>query len=253
MTQYKLQSQLQLHSNAALESIYARILRLQITQFTLCSTQHRAGNSLIARAIAQRAAESGKRVLLIELNRTTPTLAKAHNTQALEWLPLTGHWEHAAQASPQAGLMFLCCPVKSSHCVEFRDQETLKLFFESCAQQFDMVICDAEPILFSGQALECDFDNEQTRLPVDVICAASKATLLNIVSGKTTESQVDEARDILLQSGAALQGVIMNDCHAPSLKQELIRETYRLQRFLPRWMGKLRKRLDNMILLNQEL
>lgn len=249
--------QFQVQAQAALESIYARILRLNITQFTLCSTQHQAGNSLLALAIAQRAAESGKRVLLIELNRTTPSLAKQHaaqtQNQAREWLPLTGHWEHAAQESSQAGLMLLCCPDKSSHCVEFRDQETLKLFFTSCAQQFDMVICDVEPILFSAQELDRELDGEAQGLPVDVICAASKATLLNVVTSRTTESQIDEARDILLQSGASLQGVIMNDCYAPSLKQELIRETYRLQRLFPKWMSKLRKRLDSMILLNQEL
>lgn len=243
-----------LKTNAALETIYSRILRLEISQFTLCSTQHNAGNSHTALAIARRAAESGKRVLLIELNRTTPVLAKQHGTNPLEWLPLTGHWEHAAQESSQVGLMYLCCPVKSSHCVEFRDQETLKLFFQSCSQRFDMVICDAEPILYSHQELNShDFDSTNTRLPVDVICAASRATILNVVTSRTTESEIDEARGILSQCGASLQGVIMNDCYAPSLKQELIRETYRLQRFFPGLMEKLRQRLDKMILLNQEL
>ncbi len=245
----------QLQNNAALETIYARILRQDLKQFSICSTQHQAGNSCIAYAMAKRAAESGKRVLLIELNRTSPTFAEQHGINASEWLPLTGHWEHAAQESQQAGLMLLCSPQKSSHCVEFRDQETLKLFFDSCLQRFDMVICDTEPLLFSGRKINIkDEDNLQGEsLPVDVICAASKATLLNIVTGKTTESQVDEARDILIQSGACLKGVIMNDRYAPGLKQELKRETYRLQRFLPKLMQKLRDRLDKMVLLNQEL
>ena len=243
-----------LQSSAALETIYARILRLGITQFTLCSTQHKAGNSFLSLAVAKRAAESGKRVLLIELNRTTPKLAELHGLSPLEWLPLTGNWEHAAQESAHAGLLLLCCPVKSSHCVEFRDQETLKLFFESCASHFDMVICDVEPILFSKQQISRDqFEPEHQRLPVDVICAASETTVLNVLTGRTTESEIDEARDILVQSGASLQGVIMNDCHAPSLKQELIRETYRLQKLFPRWMAKLRKIIDSTVLLNQEL
>lgn len=244
-----------LKSSSALETIYARILRLGLRQFSICSIHHQAGNSTIAYSLAQRAAESGKRVLLLELNRRSPILAQYLGMSANEWLPLTGNWEHAAQESENPGLMVLNCPEKSSHCVEFRDQETLKLFFSNCLERFDLVICDTEPLLLSAQATDkACFDQEMDdSLPVDVICAASEATLLNIETGKTTESQVDEARDILFQSGASLKGVIMNDRYAPGLKQELIRETYRLQRFMPTLMRHLRFRLEKMVLLNQEL
>ncbi|WP_420598217.1 hypothetical protein [Neptuniibacter sp.] len=244
-----------LENSSAVETIYARILRQELHQFCLCSTQHQAGNTSIAFALAKRAAQSGKRVLLIELNRTTPSLAKQHAITNPEWLPLTGHWEHAAFESEQAGLMLLCSPVKASHCVEFRDQETLKLFFDGCMQRFDMVICDTDPILLSGEKIKPKADalTPSDSLPVDVICAASEATLLNIVTGMTTESQVDEAREILFQGGANLKGVIMNDRYAPGLKQELVRETYRLEKILPKLMRKLRIQFDKMLLLNQEL
>lgn len=244
-----------LTKSPAIETIYSRILRQGLKQFCICSPQNLSGNTLITLNIARRAAESGKRVLLIELNRTAPGLARQFELSEREWLPLTGHWEHAAQATDQAGLMLLCCPTKSSHCVEFRDQETLRLFFNSCLQQFDLVICDTDPLLESAIIHRHATDNRSRteKLPVDVICAASQATLLNVLTGKTTESQIDECREILFQSGAELSGVIMNDQYAPGLKQELIRETYRLQRFLPSLMARLRKRLDKMVLLNQEL
>lgn len=244
-----------LEKSSAIETIYARILRQELRQFCLCSTQHQAGNTSIAFALAKRAAQSGKRVLLIELNRTTPRLAKELSISSPEWLPLTGHWEHAAFESGQAGLMLLCSPEKASNCVEFRDQETLKLFFDSCLQRFDMVICDTDPLLLPGENIKSKAGNltPSDSLPVDVLCAASEATLLNIVTGMTTESHVDEAREILFQGGADLKGVIMNDLHAPGLKQELIRETYRLEKILPKLMHKLRVKLDNMLLLNQEL
>ncbi|WP_136680307.1 CpsD/CapB family tyrosine-protein kinase [Neptunomonas sp. XY-337] len=240
-----------LYNNAAIETVYARIQRQNIRQLALCSTQHEAGNSSIAWALAKRAAQSGKRVLLIELNRCSPIFAQQQSHASPEWLPLTGHWEHAAQESEQAGLMLLCSPEKTGHCVEFRDQETLRLFFQSCLGQFDMVICDTEPLISSGKINEA-FESGDN-LPVDIICAASETTLLNVVTGQTTESQVDEARDILHQSGAQLCGVIMNDQHAPGLKQELIRETYRFNRVFPKLMQRLRARLDKMVLLNQEL
>lgn len=244
-----------LENSSAVETIYARILRQELRQLCLCSTQHQAGNTSIAFTIAKRAAQSGKRVLMIELNRTSPSLASQHALKSPEWLPLTGHWEHAAFEIEQAGLMLLCSPEKSSHCVEFRDQETLKLFFDSCLQHFDMVICDTDPLLLSGETNKprANAPTPSDSLPVDIICAASEATLLNIVTGMTTESQVDEAREILFQGGADLKGVIMNDLYAPGLKQELIRETYRLEKFLPKLMHKLRVKFNEMLLLNQEL
>lgn len=45
----------------------------------------------------------------------------------------------------------------------------------------------------------------------------------------------------------------MNDRFTPGLKEELIRETHRLDRLLPKWMAKLRDKFNRMVLLNQEL
>lgn len=242
-----------LDNTPALETIYARILRLELKHITLCSSNRRSGNSTIALALAKRAAQSGKRVLLIELNVYSPCIHRWLNLDRTEWLPLTGHWEHAAQPTHQPGLLFLPSPEKSSHCVEFRDQETLKLFFESCEQRFDLIICDSAPLLMNS----CEFDDAlnftKDVIPIDTLCAASKATLLTVITGRTTETQVNDCREILKQSGAFLVGVIMNDQFAPDLKQELIRETRRLDRLFPNWMEKVRQGLSRMILLNQEL
>lgn len=119
---------LTINQNPAVETVYASIVRQGLRQFTVSSPQHGCGNSSIAFAIALRAAESGKRVLLVELNRSSPALAQHLDIETCEWLPLTGHWEHAAQETAFPGLLVLSSPEKSSHCVEFRDQETLKLF-----------------------------------------------------------------------------------------------------------------------------
>ncbi|WP_415903025.1 hypothetical protein ACMXYR_04125 [Neptuniibacter sp. QD29_5] len=239
---------LALHRHSAIETVYARVLRQNLQQFTICSTQSDAGNTSLALAVATRAAKAGKRVLLIELNPSSPQLVTWLSLKNTEWLPLTGHWEHAAQETDVPGLMVLNCPVQSSHCVEFRDLETLKLFFNSCLNLFDMVICDSAPVLTEKSQLQND-----NHLPVDIICSASKATLLNIVTGRTTESQVDEARETLKNSGAILAGVIMNDRFAPSLQQELIRETYRFEKRFPKLMRYFRERFSHMTLLNQEL
>jgi Mrp family chromosome partitioning ATPase len=242
-----------LHNTQALETVYSRMLRLNLQQITLCSTDRKSGNSTLALAIAIRAAESGKQVLLIELTPYSPCLHERLGLERNEWLPLTGHWEHAAQPTQYPGLMLLSCPEKSSHCVEFKDQETLNMFFDSCEQRFDLVICDASPLLTSKKSFEDDLISSEEAIPIDTLCAASKATLLTIISGITTETQVNESHEILKQTGAVLAGVIMNDRFTPNLQHELIRETYRLDCFFPNWMEKFRQRLSRMILLNQEL
>lgn len=256
-----------LHNTTALESIYACILRQNLEQFVLCSPHKKSGNSQLALAIAIRAARAGKRVLLIELTPQSAGLSDQLDITRNEWLPLTGHWEHAAQETRFPGLLVLTCPIISSHCIEFRDQETLSLFFKSCRQRFDIVICDCSPISHSSEPYQATNEkmiHDETvqqpshnrpleSLPVDIICAASQATLLNIVTGQTTESQVDEANEILKQSGAILSGVIMNDRFTPGLKEELIRETHRLDPWFPKWMASLRDKFNRLVLLNQEL
>lgn len=264
---------LTLSNTTALETIYACILRQNLKQFALCSPQKQSGNSQLALAIAIRAARSGKRVLLIEFNPQSAGLSRQLEISRNEWLPLTGHWEHAVQETRYPGLLVLTSPLISSHCIEFRDQETLNLFFNSCNQRFDLVICDCAPINHSCEPYRNSESGQSDRLkephkseaspsyqkttqdslPIDIICAASQATLLNVVTGQTTESQVDEANEILKQSGALLSGVIMNDRFTPGLKEELIRETHRLDRLLPKWMAKLRDKFNRMVLLNQEL
>jgi Mrp family chromosome partitioning ATPase len=94
-----------LSQTTALETIYACIQRQNLKQFALCSPQKQSGNSQLALAIAIRAARSGKRVLLIEFNPQSAGLSRQLEISRNEWLPLTGHWEHAAQETRYPGLL----------------------------------------------------------------------------------------------------------------------------------------------------
>lgn len=227
----------------AIETVYARLIRLEVHQVTICSPEAQSGTSTLTRAIGVRAAASGKRVLLIEFNMRAPSQHTAFSSPRREWLPLTGHWEHAVQSTDVPGLSLLTCPDKSGHCVEFRDVETLRLFFSSTRQAFDLVLCDTAPLLFTGDPV----------IQTELVCAATEHTLLNVLTTVTTESQIDETRILLEQSGANLCGVVMNDQYAPCLKRELIRESWRFERICPRWMAWLRAKLERSVLLNQDL
>lgn len=234
----------ELDKTLAVESVFSFIVRESLKQITFSSVAHHTGNSSIALAIAKRAVRSNRRVLFIEMNMDTPTLHLSEPLIRKEWLPLEGHWEHALQKTDSdPGLFFLTTPDKSGHCVEFRDLDILKAFYQSTATQFDLTIIDTSPLL---QQTESSF-------PADLLCSVSESTFLNVLTNVTTESQVDEARQVLSGIGAKLTGVVMNDKYAPSLKYELIRETHRLDKLFPRWMESLRQKLRSSVLLNQEL
>ncbi len=234
----------ELDKTLAIDSVFSFIIRESVRQVTITSLEHNTGNSTIALALAKRAARSSRRVLLIEMNMVTPTLHTSEGMVRKEWLPLAGHWEHALQqVESHPGLYYLTTPDKSGHCVEFRDLDTLKAFYQSTSEQFDLTLIDASPLL----------QQTESSIPADVLCSVSQTTFLNVLTNVTTESQVDEAQQVLNSIGAKLTGVIMNDKYAPSLKYELIRETHRFDRLFPRWMDALRSKLKRSILLNQEL
>lgn len=235
-----------LEKTPAVETVYARMQRMNLTHIAVCSPTERSGTSTLAWVLAQRAALAGQSVLLIEFNLHAPSLHQVAGCERPEWLPLSGEWQSAVQPYDHAdtpNLHLLTCPAISGQNIEFHNPDTLSQFFAECRQQYALVICDTPALL----------QPRENNIPADIICAASESTLLNILSGVTTESQVDEAYETLKHCGAILAAVVMNDCYTPCLRQELIRETYRFDRWFPKWMPRLREQLNTALLLNQEL
>ena len=232
-----------MEKTSAIEAIYSTIVRESIQQICITSLTKDSGNSTLCHTLATRAAQAGKHVLLIELNLEKPSLHSFEKIIQNQWLPLTGHWEQAVQDSQTPGLKLLCAPNETGHCIEFRDIEIMTLFFETAMSQYDLIICDVSPLL-------CQ---EASIIPTEALSFTSQHTFLNVLTNVTTESQLTEAKEMLEQNGASISAVIMNDRYAPSLKDELIRETNRLNRLFPRTMGFIRKLINRSLLLNQDL
>ena len=232
-----------LQLTAQLETIYAHIIRMSLQQIAICSLQAHSGNTTLALALARRAASSGKKVLLIELNIGHPKLHTLPGIKHSEWLPLEQSWQRGMQLNVTPFLSILVTPRESGHHVEFHDLDTLKSFLKQTCEKFDLVFCDCSPLLL----------NNSGEIAGALICSACDSTLLNVLTNINTEGQLEEAREILTANDAHLVGVVMNDQFAPSLKSELIRESHRLDRWLPRLMNNLRIKLRHSDFLNQDL
>jgi len=232
-----------LQLSTQLETIYAHIVRLSLQQIAICSLQANSGNTTLALALARRAASSGKKVLLIELNISHPKLHTLPGLKRSEWLPIEQSWQRGIQLNVTPFLSILTTPKESGHHVEFHDLDTLKSFFKQSCEKFDLVFCDCSPLLLSSSG----------EIAGALICSASDSTLLNVLTNINTEGQLEEANEILTANDANLIGVVMNDQFAPSLKSELIRESHRLDRWLPRLMNKVRIKLRHSDFLSQDL
>ena len=232
-----------MEKTSAIEAIYSTIMRESIHQICITSLTKDSGNTTLCHTLATRAAQAGKHVLLIELNLENPSLQNFEEIVQNQWLPLTGHWEQAVQESQTPGLQLLCAPNETGHCIEFRDIEIMSLFFKTTMTQYDLIICDVSPLL-------CQ---EASVIPTEALSITSQHTFLNVLTNVTTESQLTEAKEMLEQNGASISAIIMNDRFAPSLKDELLRETKRFERFLPRIMGFFRRMIERSLLLNQDL
>jgi len=232
-----------MEKTSAIEAIYSTIVRESIQQICITSLTKDSGNTTLCHTLATRAAQAGKHVLLIEFNLENPSLGRFETIIQNQWLPLTGHWEQAVQDSQTPGLKLLCAPNETGNCIEFRDIEIMALFFETAMSQYDLIICDVSPLL-------CQ---EASIIPTEALSFTSQHTFLNVLTNVTTESQLTEAKEMLEQNGASISAVIMNDRYAPSLKDELIRETQRLNKLFPRTMNLMRRVLNRSLLLNQDL
>ena len=111
---------------------------------------------------------------------------------------------------------------------------------QSWLQEYEVVIVDTSPL----NAIN------RHNLPAERICSQCEGTVLTVLAGVTRQAQIHSAMQRLNGHGIQLSGCVFNDRYCPSLAEELIRETYRFQRWLPSLMGWLRGKIRRSALLN---
>ena len=236
----------QLHDSPAIDTIYNQLVRDQVRLLSVASATEQCGNTLISLALAMRLAQADKQVLLIEFNSQAPSLHWHTQTRQSQWLPSDGQWLDALEKTTQSRLMVLNAPLCQAgqlDSIEFRNSELLGQFFQQTLSQFDVVVCDTPALLNPKEGLICGV----------TIASVCDSCLLNVLSGITSESQIDEVKGLLKQAKVALFGAVMNDRYCPSLQQEILRELQRIERFLPGLCGWLQRKLLASELINQAL
>lgn len=226
-----------------LDAIWHAVANAGARSLAVVAANPGEGTTLIATALARRAGLSasaetgpdGRRppattALLVDLDLTRPSVARSLGLRpaADEIVPLE------AMGISVLGL------TSATAAGEWRERSKLTRQLAAWRQEYNVVVLDTAPLL-TGDADE---------ITGATAASAADACVMVTLAGRTPSSRIREARDMLNAAGANLIGTILNDRDNPSLRAELDRQTYRLNRLLPQTMGKLRRKIARSPLLS---
>jgi len=223
------------------EDVYARTLATGIASLAIAGVNDGEGVSTLAYALARCAAAMGKKTLLVDFNRRNPSVGKRLGIPSTLWFPGDETADNNIVALSQTGLSILPAPTNESDWLRVRGAQELRACFDNWQKKFDCVVADTSPLTV------CNQEN----IPPENVCAACDGALLVVLSGQTSETSVLEACRKLNNTKAHLLGAVLNDRYAPTLADELLRETKRFDRVAPKFMKKIRGVIHRSTFLNQ--
>lgn len=221
-----------------LETIYANTIGAGVRSLAVTSAVAGEGVTTVAEGLARRMEATGQKALLVELNLFHPALSDQFGVVRSSWLPSDVSTGHIAVRDN--GFHFLAAPLSQEAPMRFREHMVLQSAIARWLQDYDAVIFDTSPL----NALN------KGNIPADLVCSVCEGTLLVVLAGRTHDSAVRDALKRLKAVKACLVGMIINDFYNPTLASELLRETERLRRWMPRVAQWLRQCIQNSALLN---
>ncbi|MGB9378069.1 MAG: polysaccharide biosynthesis tyrosine autokinase [Mycobacteriales bacterium] len=164
------------------------------------SAQVGAGASTVAANLACAAAESGRRVVLVDANLRAPSVGEALRVSTALGLAnvLAGDVDLAAALQPTniPGLAVLAAGHGPGQSGSVLATAAMVRLLEQLEEQADLVIIDAPPVLPYAEAAE--------------LAAIADAALLVARHGRTSVTDVRQARATLTQVGTTVLGVVIN-------------------------------------------
>ena len=218
------------HHDPEIETLWRSLTKSEAGSIAVVSAEPGEGTTTLAAALARRAALSGRRTLLVDLNLHRPGVMAM-----LKLPPAPG-----ASKTMAGGLHFrehdgfgVLAEIGLAETDRWREPARLQEQLLLWQQDWDFIVLDTAAILYRGH----------DTIPALAVAQAADATLMVAMAGRTTATRVREAREKLQACGARLIGAVLNDRDNPPLNVELEREMARLSRFLPGLANKIGGRL----------
>ena len=229
-----------------LERVYTASLASGMRSIAVAACNSGEGVSTLVQSLARRNLQSGRSTLVLDLNLNRPTLDQAYNVERLaarqHLLPGPARVSLPTEAG-DVELGLVCAPIERQNIVPLREPGMLEAEIARLLEHYDNVIVATTAINLRTGAL----------LPGERVAAACDGTLLSVMSGQTGAPCLERCVERLSEAGARLLGLVMNDRDNPPLKNEIIREVKRLERFAPRVARWLSERVSASRLLALEV
>jgi len=213
-----------------LEQIYCATLAADIKSLAVVSTTPGEGVSSIIVALAKRNVLAGRKTLVVDLNIYNPALSaltrSSHQPCSSKTLsPPTP----LALSQIHNNIAVVTVPRKRALVLALREPGVLQSHITQWLKDYDNVLFDTSPMSLTNGA----------NLPPEYIASACDGAILSVLATKTTNTALLNTITKLNQAKALLVGIVINDQFNPSLKEELLREVGRIEKYLPTIAGKL--------------
>jgi protein-tyrosine kinase len=228
---------------AELQAVYAQTIVKGVRSLAIASAESGEGVSTLAYALARRTAAAGRQTLYVDFNLFRPIINEMLGVPREPWSPDDSSAVDSIVRFREESFAVLAAPTGATAAVSFREMPVLEGIFKRWLEEFDCVIADTSPL-----------NNINSRnIPAELICAACEATVLVVLAGRTPETSIRRAVGRLQESHANLTAAVINDRFNPHLADELVRETQRFDRFMPRLMEQIRQRIRASTLLTARI
>ena len=224
-----------------IDTLYNRIFgnNNPIRSIAVTAASEKEGVTALVLKLAERSMMAGKSTLVVDFNLHNPSIHAVFPTGNDEQVELVeGPGSIALPSivsSLDEGAVF--CGITAPCCKQavrqLKNPGVIEQYIEGWLKDYDHIFFDTSPL---------DRVNAKN-IPAARVAEACDGTIMVVLAANTTSFMVSAAVEKLGTTTANLLGCVYNDYVNPSLKQELIRETFRL----PRWLSKIGRFLRNKI------
>ena len=198
------------------EKIYSKTLANGVSVLAITSSTKGEGVSLMVKTLALRNVLAGRRTLLLDFNFDRPMIASYVGMSSKGYV--LGF-----------GMSVLTLSANDSLVMRLREPGEFEARVKEWLTTYDTIIIDTSPL--DTVSFSC--------FPAEISCAVADATVLMVLSARTTLALVAEAIEKLKNCQANLIGTVLNDNFNPGLKVELIRKFRWISKIIPplsRWL-----------------
>ena len=131
-----------------LQDIYSQTVGSGQRSLAITCAEGGEGVTMVAVALARRAAEGRRKTLLVDMNLSNPEIHERFGMQRRDWNPDGEEsWQAAMQLADADGhLTILAAPTESSGHWSFRDRTAMSICLAKWHADFECVILDTSPV-----------------------------------------------------------------------------------------------------------